>query len=822
MALPTSNATGAPAGGRTAGQAGSWRAGAIAAGAILAAFWAVMMASLADKSATFDEAGNLAAGYTYWRFHDYRLDPESGNLPQRVVALPLALGRSEFPSREEGSWLGSDVWGLSYDWFYRRGNDAAALLAWGRGFAALFAVALGWLVWRWSSRLFGPAGGLLSLLLFVLNPGVLANGALTTSDVAVSFFFFAATGCLWALLQRATAGRLLLSAAAVAGLFVCKMSAPLIVPVALVLAGARLAGGRPLPVQAGRWNAVVAGRRRQALILAGAAAVHALAIWGAIWGCYGFRYSMFAPRDAGRSRLTVPWETLLEKPDPLFLINEAGLNAAQKQEAEKILKAPGIADMPWAPVRMAAYETISREVLTEPQRRTIERLLGRPAPARLARLADFARRHRLLPEAYLYGQTYTWKFSGRRNAFLNGEVSLTGWKRFFPYAFLVKTPLPVFAIIALAAAAAWTWRRRRADPQARSWTESGWYAALPLWTLFAFYWAAVLMGHLNIGFRHLLPVHAPLFVLCGAAVCWLEGLPGFGSRGAIPARRKAAGWAVVALVGILAAEAWWCFPDYLTYFNAIAGGPDRGYRHLVDSSLDWGQDLPGVRRELERSRPAGAIYLAYFGAASPDYHLGPEAARVRYLFSCPGQDLRAPARIEEFPRDQADARLGEFLKRQPDYEAVGSAQAGDRLGVVLIRKPDALRLQPGTYFISASMLQPVMYDVRGPLGPWNERYEAIYQELRAVVGPLMGDDADARTAALRQHSPLDWQVTLGFFEMTRFARLTAWLRQREPDGNIHHSILIYRLTEADLARALDGPPPELGRDLVREDAGLAR
>ena len=43
----------------------------------------------------------------------------------------------------------------------------------------------------------------------------------------------------------------------------------------------------------------------------------------------------------------------------------------------------------------------------------------------------------------------------------------------------------------------------------------------------------------------------------------------------------------------------------------------------------------------------------------------------------------------------------------------------------------------------------------------------------------------------------------------RFARLCSFLREREPDAKIGYSILIYRLTDADLARALAGPPCEL-------------
>src|SRR3989442_1506121 len=47
------------------------------------------------------------------------------------------------------------------------------------------------------------------------------------------------------------------------------------------------------------------------------------------------------------------------------------------------------------------------------------------------------------------------------------------------------------------------------------------------------------------------------------------------------------------------------------------------------------------------------------------------------------------------------------------------------------------------------------------------------------------------------------------FEVYRFARLIAYLRQREPDKEINYSILVYHLTDADVERVLDGPPPEL-------------
>ena len=53
---------------------------------------------------------------------------------------------------------------------------------------------------------------------------------------------------------------------------------------------------------------------------------------------------------------------------------------------------------------------------------------------------------------------------------------------------------------------------------------------------------------------------------------------------------------------------------------------------------------------------------------------------------------------------------------------------------------------------------------------------------------------------------INWFQT---YEHARLARLTSFLRQREPDSEINYSILIYQLSAADLDRAIDGPPIEL-------------
>ncbi len=51
----------------------------------------------------------------------------------------------------------------------------------------------------------------------------------------------------------------------------------------------------------------------------------------------------------------------------------------------------------------------------------------------------------LLPEAFLYGLAFVLETTQMRSAFLNGDYSTLGWPSFFPWAFALKTTLPVLA-----------------------------------------------------------------------------------------------------------------------------------------------------------------------------------------------------------------------------------------------------------------------------------------------------------------------------------------------------------------------------------------
>ena len=109
---------------------------------------------------------------------------------------------------------------------------------------------------------------------------------------------------------------------------------------------------------------------------------------------------------------------------------------------------------------------------------------------------------------------------------------------------------------------------------------------------------------LNLGIRHILPLYPFLLILAGgwAVVPWRQ-------RVVRPALLVAL---LVQLVSVLLV-----YPNFLAYFNEAAGGADHGYKVLIDSNLDWGQDIGQLAR-LQRERQLYPLAFSYFGTTPPE------------------------------------------------------------------------------------------------------------------------------------------------------------------------------------------------------------
>jgi len=175
--------------------------------------------------------------------------------------------------------------------------------------------------------------------------------------------------------------------------------------------------------------------------------------------------------------------------------------------------------------------------------------------------------------------------------YLLGRVSDRGWWYYFPIAFLVKTPTGTLLLLILAASLG---RRLR----------TGEYPLGLLLIPPAFYFALSIDSSINIGWRHILPIYAFLFVWAGIAISQVRG-----------ARRAIAGLALL----LLGCESALIYPDYLAFFNSLSGGSRNGPRYLLDSNIDWGQDVLKLKRYMAR-QGLPSIALDYFGSADLAYY----------------------------------------------------------------------------------------------------------------------------------------------------------------------------------------------------------
>ncbi len=256
---------------------------------------------------TNDETAHLTAGYTYWKFGDYRLQPENGNLPQRWGALPLLAMQPHLdPADQPQWWRETELWLISDFFLYSSDNDPDRLLTAARWAMVFWPLATGCLVFAWSRHLWGNRAGLFSLALYALSPTILAHGPLVTSDSTVVFWLLAAAGAFWQALEKGGAW-IAGSAAATGVAFVAKFSCVLLVPTFLLL-GLWHVLSRP---RTGHDRGQRARRVVFLLLLNGFAA------YLCIWLFFGFRFDANAPGMPPIDKFILAWEETLSIKGPV-------------------------------------------------------------------------------------------------------------------------------------------------------------------------------------------------------------------------------------------------------------------------------------------------------------------------------------------------------------------------------------------------------------------------------------------------------------------------------------------------------------------------
>ena len=197
-------------------------------------------------------------------------------------------------------------------------------------------------------------------------------------------------------------------------------------------------------------------------------------------------------------------------------------------------------------------------------------------------------------------------FEAEGLSYMAGRWATHGWWYYYLYAAAVKLPLGLWLLGVLAVACG---RFRKQE----------WLVVAPAAAVFLFVSSETGFSR---HFRYVLPALPFLFVFCGRLV---------GGPAAVTARRGKV--MIAAATGWLIAACLWIHPHQLSYFNELAGGPANGPRHLVNSNIDWGQDLWLLRDWLtkhQRGRPVGIA--SYGGLVRPEWFGIGDGTRPPALF----------------------------------------------------------------------------------------------------------------------------------------------------------------------------------------------
>lgn len=532
---------------------------------LLAGQWFVARWSLRTENPTIDEVLHLPAGISYWETGQFRLYHHNPPLVKIIAAWPVL---SLLDDQKQASLYQSRYWtdeppnkaGFGHDFAQLYAASYFELFTRARLMMPVFLTIGGLVVFVWSRRLYGDIGGLLSLALWVVCPNFLAHGRLITTDVASAAIGTAATF-----------------------LFVCYLRNPL----------AR--------------NACFAGIGLGVALLTKFSLLVLVFLWPVIWALHVWLVDSASSRRAilvrSAKHAGIVTITSMMVVNCGYLFEGTGKSLGSFEFYSQTLTRE-------LPANRPRLHQTGNSLLDLLGSRRVNRLKGSllgylpcPLPAEfMTGFDDQKIDAEGIPARFLKPDdpTATDKVEGYP-VYLNGQIRGTGWWYYYPYAFLIKTPPGTLFVLGLSIMALIAARKNRNE-----WFNELATLVVPVSMILAM----TFLTDINIGLRYILPALPYLYIGCGrlAVVCEMK------SHSLRRLGQVFIGLCVV-WSGISTA---FVAPHFLAYFNSIGGGPERGHEHLIDSNLDWGQDLTGLKRWLDQNAPGEPVGIAYFGQINPD------------------------------------------------------------------------------------------------------------------------------------------------------------------------------------------------------------
>lgn len=516
-----------------------------------------------------DELAHIPAAYSYAAFQDYRLNPEHPPLMKDLAGLPLLFLNLSFPISHP-AWTEevNSQWTIGRVFLYESGNNPDRIIFWARIPMILLTLLFGVLMYWWAKRYYGDKVAILALFFFVFSPTIIAHGRYVTTDIAAAFGFFIGLITFVRYLESPGRKNLILAGLALGTALLLKFSAALLIPIFAAL--------------------------------------------GIIW--IFVSHIDHVKENAPKSEILkhISWQ-LVKLFYNLAIIGIIALALVWLVYALNIWNYP--------PERQLAdldhnLTTFGKRYLVDTARWLSENSFTRPLGQ------------------YIHGLLMViQRAAGGNTAYFMGEVTNIGWTWYFPLAYLLKESLGfhLLTTVALIFAVYGIWRTHDKSLGAiTEWMRDNFILTASI-VFIAIYWWQSLRSPLNIGVRHVIPTFPFVYLLVSREIIkWAQKYsyadPQNIREWLITLYEKyiksAPKYAFVFLILVwIAVSALLSFPHYLSYYNELVGGPKNGYKYIVDSNYDWGQDLKRLNQFVENNK-IEKIRIDYFGGGSPEYYLG--------------------------------------------------------------------------------------------------------------------------------------------------------------------------------------------------------
>lgn len=508
--------------------------------------------SAINESQTVDEGVHLASGYAYFKKQNFELNPEHPPLIKYLAAFPLLF--LNFDDKfDSNAYLNNSQWDYARDFIHNNWLPNNLILNLGRLPVMLLSLLLSLIIFKYTEKYICTKAAFFALILYSFDPNIIAHSRYVTNDIGIALFILLTVLLYLDYLKKPNWLNLFWFSLAFAGALLTKFSSVILIPILLVLYLIACLKKKRLSV------------RRLILSFF----MTFLIAYLFIFILYGFE---------------------IKKPiaDPLVSQYYEKLPEKLKEQSVDQTKFTSF----W--LKITNPENASGKLIHWFSDNI-------PVPG-----YSYFRGFYILARHNYFGHT----------SYLLGSHSNTGWWYYFPVVFLVKTPLSVIILLILSLVMIFLFFIKKNKRETLNLKSKSKIASLAIWLkniplhfyalglvpLIYFLWT--LTSQLNIGFRHILPIYSFLYILIAYFLTTL-----------VKSHKKLLILSYSLFIYFLISS-FLIYPNYLSYFHELVGGPRSGHLYLTDSNLDWGQGLIQLKKYMDEKN-IGSIYLHYFGSVDP-------------------------------------------------------------------------------------------------------------------------------------------------------------------------------------------------------------